>query len=42
MPTAAVISARRIGSAHFFFCSSAPKDKIEAAMIATPWGLKLW
>jgi hypothetical protein len=42
MPSAAVISVRRRGIAHRFFCSSVPKVRIEAAMMPMPWGLKLW
>jgi hypothetical protein len=42
MPSAAVISARRMGTAHLRFCSSVPKVSSDAAMMLTPWGLKLW
>ncbi len=41
MPSDAVISARRIGTAHWCFCSGVPKDSSEAAMMPTPCGLKL-
>ena len=41
MPSDAVISARRIGTAHRCFCSSVPNDSSDAAMMPTPCGLKL-
>ena len=41
IPTDAVISPRRIGTAHFCFCSSVPNDRIDAATMPTPCGLKL-
>ena len=41
IPNDAVISARRIGTAHFRFCSGVPKVNNEAAMMPTPCGLKL-
>jgi hypothetical protein len=41
MPSAAVISARRIGTAHFCCCSAVPKVISDAAMIPTPCELKL-
>ena len=40
-PGAAVISARRIGIAHVRCCSGVPKVMSEAAMMPTPWELKL-
>jgi hypothetical protein len=36
MPSDAVISARRIGTAHRLFCSSVPNDNNDAAMMPTP------
>jgi hypothetical protein len=42
MPSDAVISTRRIGTAHRCFCSSVPNVRIEAAMMPRPCGLKLW
>jgi hypothetical protein len=36
MPSAAVISARSIGTAHFCCCSGVPKVMSDAAMIPTP------
>ena len=36
MPSAAVISARRIGTAQRCFCSSVPNDSSDAAMMPTP------
>ncbi len=40
MPSDAVMSARRMGTAHRCFCSSVPKDSSDAAMMPTPCGLK--
>ena len=40
MPSDAVISARRIGTAHRCFCSSVPNDSIDGAMMPRPCGLK--
>ena len=42
MPSDAVISARKIGTAHRCFCSSVPNDSSDAAMMPTPCGLKAW
>ena len=42
IPSDAVISARRIGTAQRCFCSSVPNEISDAAMIFTPCGLKLW
>jgi hypothetical protein len=42
MPNDAVISARRMGTAHRRFCSSVPNDSSEAAMMPTPCGLNAW
>jgi len=41
MPSEAVISARRIGTAHRRFCSSVPNVRIDAAMIPSPCGLNV-
>ena len=41
MPSAAVLSARMIGTAHRRFCSSVPKVMIEALTMPRPCGLKL-
>jgi len=41
MPSDAVISARRIGTAHRCFCAGVPNVNNDAAMIPTPCGLKL-
>ncbi|CNG99657.1 Uncharacterised protein [Mycobacterium tuberculosis] len=41
MPSDAVISARRIGTAQRCFWAGVPNDSNEAAMIPTPCGLKL-
>jgi hypothetical protein len=41
IPSAAVISARRIGTAQRRFCSGVPNDSNEAATIPTPCGLAL-
>lgn len=41
MPSAAVISARKMGAAQRSFCSGVPNDNNEAAMMPRPWGLKL-
>ena len=42
MPSAAVRSARMIGTAQRCFCSSVPKVMIDALTMPRPWGLKLW
>ena len=42
IPSAAVISARRIGTAQRCFCSGVPNIRIDGAMIPRPCGLKLW
>jgi hypothetical protein len=42
IPSDAVISARRMGTAHRRFCSGVPNVSNDAAMMPTPCGLKLW
>ena len=42
MPSAAVFSARMIGTAQVCFCSSVPKVMIDALTMPRPCGLKLW
>jgi hypothetical protein len=41
MPSAAVISARRIGTAHRCCCWAVPNVMREAAMMPTPWALNV-
>ena len=36
------MSPRRMGTAHFCFCSSVPNVSSDAAMMPTPCGLKAW
>ena len=41
MPSDAVISARRIGTAHRRCCSGVPNEISDAEMMPTPCGLKV-
>jgi hypothetical protein len=41
MPSAAVTSARRMGTAHRRFCSSVPKARMDGVTMPRPCGLKL-